>query len=56
MNPRVKSVNNGMTITLAMLSVLFGVISCNKKEAPRAPKNMTAVAYDDHIQLSWDVS
>ena len=41
-------------ITLIFLSVLFGVISCNKKEAPQAPKNLTAVAYDDHIQLSWD--
>lgn len=41
-------------ITLALLSVLFGLISCNKKEAPEAPKNLTAVAYDDHIQLSWD--
>lgn len=54
MNPRVKSVNNRITITLAFLSVLFSVISCNKKEAPQAPKNLTAVAYDDHIQLSWD--
>ena len=54
MNPRVKSVINGITITLAFLSVLFGVISCNKKEAPEAPKNLTAVAYDNRIQLSWD--
>ena len=41
-------------ITLIFLSVLFGVISCNKKEAPQAPKNLTAEAFDDHIQLSWD--
>lgn len=52
---------NGITITLTLLSVLFGVISCNKKEAPEAlqeppeaPINLTAVAYNNRIQLSWD--
>lgn len=40
------------TVLLSLLLIL--VASCNKKEAPTAPTGLTAVAYDDHIRLSWN--
>ena len=46
----------GITIALSLLSVIFLFVACKKKEAPEASKNLTAVAYDDSIRLSWDAS
>lgn len=40
------------TALLSMLIIL--VTSCNKKEPPTAPNSLSAVAYDDHIRLSWN--
>lgn len=42
-------------LTTALLSLLLMfVTSCNKKEPPTAPNSLSAVAYDDHIRLSWN--
>lgn len=42
-------------LTIALLALLVILVtSCNKKEAPTAPNDLTAIAYEDHIRLSWD--
>lgn len=43
-----------ITSVLLLLFVFVLLTACNKKEAPEAPKNLTAVANDGQIRLSWD--
>ena len=47
----------GLKSSLATIGVLFMALlllgSCNKKEAPSAPTNLTAVLNGDCIHLSW---
>lgn len=42
-------------LTTALLSLLLILAaSCKKKEPPTAPNSLSAVAYEDHIRLSWN--
>lgn len=43
-----------ITSVLLLLFVFVLLTSCNKKEVAEAPNNLTAVAIDDQIRLSWD--